>query len=141
MAVTPKRGLERFSRLLEVTSGDPWSHPLSGEHDWSPPVDIFEDEERLLVEVELPGVTREAIRLTVTSSQILLEGTRVRALGEEGIRFSRVEQFFGRFRRILELPRVVNTSQAKAKLGKGVLTITLPKVRDRRGRVSQIVIE
>lgn len=141
MAIIPKKQIYRVSRLLEVTIGDPWSQPIAGEHDLSPPVDIFEDAQRLLVEVELPGVAREAIRLSVSSSQILVEGVKIRVLGQEGIRFSRVEQAFGRIRRVIDLPRVVNTSEVKARLENGVLSITLAKVPERRGRTRDIVVE
>jgi HSP20 family protein len=132
----PEEGLP-----LKVAVGDPWSHSLPIEQEIMPPVDIFETEDELLVEVELPGVAKDAISLSVSSTQILVEGVKIRVLGEEGIRFSRVEQSFGRFRRIIDLPRVINTVKVKARLANGLLAITLPKIEDRRGRKFQVDID
>jgi HSP20 family protein len=132
----PEEGLP-----LKVAAGDPWSHSLPIEQEIMPPVDIFETEDELLVEVELPGVAKDAVSLSVSSTQILVEGVKIRVLSEEGIRFSRVEQSFGRFRRIIDLPRVINTVKVKARLANGLLTITLPKIEDRRGRKFRVDID
>ena len=107
----------------------------------SPPVDIYEDGEGVTVEVEIPGVLREAIQVSINASQVIVEGTKIRVLEEEGVSYSLVEQAFGRFRRVIELPRLVNTAKAEARLENGVLTIRLPKVEERRCDRRSIPIE
>ncbi len=141
LAVTAKKTGPEESLSLKAAVGDPWFHSLPIEQEIMPPVDIFESENELLVEVELPGVAKDAVSLLVSSTQILVEGVKIRVLGEEGIRFSRVEQSFGRFRRIIDLPRVINTGKVKARLADGVLSITLPKIEERRGRRFRVEID
>lgn len=141
MATRSKKVGAYPGRQTAVSVTGSWTAPLVTEYEIVPPVDIFENEDNLLVEVELPGVAKEAIRLSVGPSEVVVEGTKLRVLAEEGVSFSRVEQSYGKFRRVIPLPRIVNTSRAQARLVNGILSITLPKVEERRGRKLKLNIE
>lgn len=86
------------------------------------PVHLTEDQDNLYVRAELPGVSREAIKLEIADGRLTLTATP--RPGEES--FERV--------RSLELPETVQADKASAKLELGVLTVTLPKQEQAKPR-------
>ncbi len=108
-------------------------------------VDIFEGKENITIEVEIPGVKKEDISLSVLSDIIVVEGNKLNngfAENPSGkISFHTKERTSGQFRRIIEIPKAGDTRNIAAKYHQGVVTITLPKVQDRRGQKREIPIE
>lgn len=92
-----------------------------------PPVDLYESGAHVVVKVDLPGVRRTNLELSVE------EGTRLALRGERSAdetretRYIGCERPVGRFGRTIELPAPVDASSAKAALREGVLEIVLPK--------------
>jgi len=110
--------------LAELTHG---SQLLSG---WTPALDLFEDKDNLYVRVELPGMKREDIDLSLHEDSLSISGERK---GEEKFKDSevyRAERFFGRFQRTVSLPTPVAAEKAKAHYADGILTVTLPKAEE-----------
>jgi HSP20 family protein len=58
-----------------------------------------------------------------------------------GGRYYQAERAYGRFQRILELPRAGHLGRIEARLSSGVLEITVPKVKDRRGQWTRVRVE
>lgn len=108
---------------------------------WMPNADIFESEENLVVEVELPGVEATALLLSVHGGNIVIEGEKPRPVIEEAAEFQVSERSYGPFRRVIHLGVPVNTRLAKAVLNGGLLRICFPKVPNRRGEAVPIEIE
>lgn len=102
---------------------------------------VAERESELVVEVETPGVPREALTLEVSRDLIVVEGERSRRKETGSIRFHALERESGRFRRILEIPCPVDTRGIRARYDAGLLTITLPKIEDRRGERRRVPID
>jgi HSP20 family protein len=100
---------------------------------WLPPVDLCELEDALLVKVELPGVRREDVRLTILDSVLKIEGRKEQpaassgASGERPIRFLCLERVYGAFTRSISLKWLIDAQQVSAQLTNGVLHIRLPK--------------
>jgi HSP20 family protein len=103
-----------------------------------PAVNLWEEDERFLVEAELPGLAIDDLEIYVDSdNQLTLKGER-KAPEHEEVNWHRQERGFGRFSRTLELPSEVDADQVSAEFKYGVLTITLPKkaeVKPRRVEV------
>jgi HSP20 family protein len=97
------------------------------EYRWSPPVEVRQREDKLVISVDLPGMSqdqRDQIDITVQGSSLVIEGERTRS-GEAGD-VSRSERPYGRFRRVLSLPDHVDPDQVNARFENGVLEITVP---------------
>jgi HSP20 family protein len=124
-----------FDNLLDLGTDD-----KSGGA-WIPNADIFENEESLFVEIELPGVRADALSVSVHSGNIVIRGDRARVEGESESEFQLAERSFGTFRRVIHLEVPVNTRQAKAVLKSGLLRICFPKVPNRRGEAVPIEVE
>lgn len=101
------------------------------EAGWTPPVDIYETEARYVVTAEVAGLAREDLQIQLQDGKLTLRGER--QSGEAAsVRFERVERGHGRFVRAFVLPRAVDASAVTADLQDGVLTISVPKLADRR---------
>jgi HSP20 family protein len=124
-----------FDNLLDLGAGD----KTGGA--WIPNADIFENEESLIVEVELPGVSPEALSLSVHSGNVVIAGDRQQQDEERGLEVQIAERSFGTFRRVIHLGVPVNTRQAVAVLKSGLLRICFPKVPNRRGEAVPIEVE
>lgn len=125
-----------FERLAEL---DRASRPEGAI--WSPSVDVYESRGRLLVEVEVPGLKPESVRVVVRDHRLHVTGER-RGRPPSGVQaFLCMERPGGRFSRTIPLDTPVDLSQAQARLARGVLTIELPQLKDRRGRETEIPVQ
>lgn len=104
------------------------------------PTDVFETNEEIVVEVELPGCKKEDISIYIQSDMLIIEGVKH---GEDEIKGNLLfaERRLGAFRRIMDLTRAANTQSADVKFAGGVLTIRLPKIPERRGQKRKIEIK
>jgi len=102
------------------------------EGDWSPKLDVFENEDAYFVKVDIPGIDQQDIQLSVSNNVLTLKGRREQKSGEEegkkkGKRYQREERFYGTFHRTVPFPMPVDADNIDAKLKDGVLYVTLPK--------------
>ena len=129
-------GLERLSdlreeidRLFEAPLAQlaQTSQLLSG---WTPVIDVFEDKDNFYVNVELPGMKKDQIELSLHEGCLSISGERKVAKTSEESDVYRAERFFGRFQRTVSLPAQVTADKVKAQYKDGVLTVTLPKAEE-----------
>jgi HSP20 family protein len=93
---------------------------------WSPRIDVVEREGQLMVHADLPGMSKEDVKIEVTEGMLTIEGERKEEKKEEreGYRYS--ECRYGSFYRCIPLPEGVDASKATAEFRKGVLEVTMP---------------
>jgi HSP20 family protein len=129
---------EQMNRLLDLTwNREPGEELREGI--WQPPVDIFEDENSVVIKAELPGIDQKDIEVRIEDNTLTIRGERRH---DEEIRkenYHRVERYYGSFQRSFSLPQVVDQEKVKATSEKGVLTITLPKREETKPK--QISVE
>jgi HSP20 family molecular chaperone IbpA len=123
-----------FERLAEFDRAD---HPAEGE--WIPSVDIYECRGSLMVVVEVPGLSPEALRVAHADGRLIITGER-RDRKPAGGAFLCMERPQGRFTRTILLDEAVDIRQAEAAVSGGLLTITIPRVKDRRGHETVIAV-
>jgi HSP20 family protein len=104
-------------------------------------VDVLEQGGRLIVLVEVPGLPPEALKVAFRERTLVLSGDRRSPRVRQGARFQCLERPHGRFERTIPLDVPVDVANATARLAGGVLTIELPRLRERRGRETVIPIE
>jgi HSP20 family protein len=110
---------------------------------FAPKVDISEDEKNIFINVELPGIRKEDVKVTVNDDNVLtIKGTKKReetVEDKEGDRtFVRVERSFGEFSRSFILPDNVKSDKIDAKYENGVLNLTLEKVEPKKPKEIEI---
>jgi len=104
-------------------------------------VRIGEAEEEILLRAELPGFTKEEIKLKVTPYQVFISAENKKKSVEKDKDFFRSERFFKTANRTLRLPVEVDVNNTKAKLKDGVLEIILPKKEVKKKEEKEVKIE
>ena len=97
-----------------------------------PPVDVVEAPEAVEVLVEIPGVAADELRVEIAGRTLTVTGAKHCRPPEQNARYHRLERSRGPFERTVELAEPVNSREAVARLDGGILTVTLPKVREKR---------
>ena len=109
--------------------------------EWSPAVDVFESRDRLVVVMEVPGLPPDSLRVVYRERELVLAGERRARRTGPGATFLCLERPHGRFERTIPLDVAVDVARARASLAGGLLTVILPRLRERRGRETVIPIE
>jgi len=97
----------------------------AGAHGWAPAVDLCETAAAFIITAELPGLTRDQIRIGVHDGRLTLQGRREARVTCE--HYHQVERGHGEFARTFALPPQVDTGHITADLADGILTVTVPK--------------
>jgi HSP20 family protein len=102
------------------------SRPEAAETSWSPTIDVFEKDNRLITKVDLPGLKREDVKVEVTDNQLMISGERRREIEEKKDNVYRSEREYGSFCRSVPLPEGVKVEDVKATFSNGVLEVSMP---------------
>jgi HSP20 family protein len=94
--------------------------------DWAPAIEVFEKDKKLFVRAELPGLTKEDVKIDVTDELLTIQGERKEEKEEKAKDYIRTERFYGTFYRQIALPEGAKPEVAKATFKNGVLEIELP---------------
>ncbi|RPH81267.1 MAG: Hsp20/alpha crystallin family protein, partial [Nitrospiraceae bacterium] len=97
---------------------------------WSPLVDITEDDKEYLIKAELPDVKKEDVRLTVEHEVLAISGERTFEKEEKGKKYHRIERAYGSFVRSFFLPEDADGSKVTAEFKDGMLHVHLPKSQE-----------
>ncbi|GHC32139.1 Hsp20/alpha crystallin family protein [Aidingimonas halophila] len=110
-----------------------WNFPVGQEAFGSvegmlrPSVDIAERDDEYRLSIEVPGVDRDDLKLSLDDHRLVVEGEKRQESRNDDDRYQRVERVYGRFRRVLDLPGDANVEDIRADFANGVLTVTLPR--------------
>jgi len=123
-----------INRLFEGSDGN----STDAFNSWAPAMDLYEENDKLTLTVEVPGLKKEDIEISLHENTITISGERrnEKKYGEADV--SREERFFGRFTRSLVLPKPVNPEGVKARCQDGLLIVTLPKSEEAKPRQIEI---
>lgn len=107
---------------------------------YAPSLDIREDKENVYVALELLGVSKDAVTLTLDNGVLSITGEHKSEPAKDGTEVHRQERFFGRFERHIKVGKAVNVDGIKATQKDGVLTVTLPKTVEAKPRPIDISV-
>ena len=106
--------------------GEDWDLPMSTTS-WNPSVDIFENDNEIVVRAELPGMSAKDMDVKLENNVLTLRGERRFEKEAKEENYHRVERQYGTFSRSFSLPMSVNSDKVTAEYKDGVLKIVLPK--------------
>ena len=104
---------------------------------WMPALDLYQDNDNVVAVVELPGMRKEDIEISLHEGMLTISGERKSETGENG-KAERSERYVGKFRRSVTLPTRVDASKVNATYKDGILTVTLPKAEEAKPRKIQV---
>ncbi len=137
----PMRELEPFNSMVKKFLGDFDGFPSMEVGNFVPSIDVSEDKDSVFVHVELPGMSKEEVKITVSDENVLtIRGEKKREKKTEKENYYRLERSFGEFVRSFTLPAEVNGEKITASFDKGILSITLPKLVPAKPKEREIVI-
>ncbi len=105
-----------------------------------PTVDIVEDEKKIVLKADLPGVNQKDIEVKLDDGTLTLSGERRFEKETKDENLQRVECGYGSFRRSFALPETVDAEKISASYKKSVLEITLPKVKAKEKKVKVVTV-
>jgi HSP20 family protein len=129
---------EQMNRMMDMAWNKEFGEELK-EGVWQPPVDIYEDEQSVIIKAEIPDVDQKDIDVRIEDNTLTLKGERKHSSEIRKENYYRVERSFGQFQRSFSLPQSIDRDNIQASCDKGVLTITLPKKEEKKPK--QITVE
>jgi HSP20 family protein len=109
--------------------------------EWCPPVDVFEANDALVVVVEVPGLAPESLKVAFRHGCVVVTGERHACRNDSAVSFLCLERLNGRFERTIPIEGPLDVARARATLGRGLLTVTVPRLSERRGQERVVHIE
>src|SRR5271170_6127525 len=110
-----------------------FSRNLDGENallttaSFAPPVDIYEDEHKIALKLEVPGMKQEDLDVRIENNLLTVRGERKFEKEEKEENFHRIERRYGTFYRAFTLPTTIDTANVKASYDSGILKLELAK--------------
>jgi HSP20 family protein len=136
---------ELESRLATIfatraaTTGDGGKEAMTVA-EWSPLVDIIEDEKQFLIRAELPDMKKEQVKLTVENDVLTISGERKYEKETTGHKHHRIERAYGSFMRSFSLPENTDGSKMSADYKDGMLTVRLPKSEKAKSKAIEVKV-
>ncbi|OFZ02879.1 MAG: hypothetical protein A2070_14350 [Bdellovibrionales bacterium GWC1_52_8] len=141
-AWNPVREISRLQRTLDRMFGDfmsPYEQSF-GEDPlvFSPPCNLEETDKHFLFSFDLPGVSKDNVKIEVKDNQLIVSGERQEEETREKSARHATERFYGSFQRIFSLPSAVDAEKVQANYKDGVLRVALPKAAESKSKPIQI---
>jgi len=108
---------------------------------WVPLTDIKEDKEKYFLMLDLPGVSKEEVKVGFSNGQLSVSGERKQEKESKDSKFHRVERAFGRYYRSFTLPQKIKEDKIEAEFEDGQLKITVPKAEEAKPKELEIKIK
>lgn len=140
--------------IKHISHPNPWQDLIFGGEDnfgfgeafrrvartapWVPSASVEEQEERLVIALEVPGVSEDSVEIALENNILTISGEKQQEKAETEGKFHIRERSFGSFRRTFHLPRTIRFQDITADMANGVLTIRLPKAEEARVRMIQV---
>jgi HSP20 family protein len=108
---------------------------------WTPAVDIIEDDKEFVVKAELPEIKKEDVQVTVENGVLTIHGERKTEKDEKNKRYHRMERSYGSFTRSFSLPEGADTSKIRAEFKDGLLQIHMLKSETAKPKHIEVKVE
>jgi len=108
---------------------------------WTPAVDIAEHDDEYIVKVELPGINKEDVKITLESNILTIRGEKKQEKETKKENYHRVERSYGTFQRSFTLPTTVKSDKIDASYKDGVLSVFLPKAEEAKPKQIEVKVK
>ena len=120
---------QRMEKMLDTIFDEMRPTMFSAEQAWKPPVDIYETSEEIVVLVEIAGMSKRDINVTMENDLLKISGIRPDYSPSTKMKLHQMEIDYGKFQRIVKISLPIDTNNISAKYREGFLQITLPKIK------------
>jgi len=138
----PFRDLNEFQHRLGSFFGHlPSKSDALSASQWTPSVDIIEDDKEFVVKAELPELKKEDVQVTVENGVLTIHGERKIEKDEKTKRYHRMERSYGSFTRSFSLPEGADASKIRAEFKDGLLQIHMVKSKTAKPKHIEVKVE
>jgi HSP20 family protein len=123
-----------MDRLIDDFYGKQTPEGEVFEGDWCPRMDLKENDTEVRAAIELPGIDKDDIKVSVKGDLLVISGERKNEVADTKESFHRLERSYGFFKRVVTLPTEVESDKVKAEYKDGILTVTMPKTETKKTR-------
>ena len=138
----PTRDLWRVRTDLDRLFNQLFSRTQEGDEypevDWSPHLDIAENDSNFIINVELPGLKQDDITITIQNDVLALKGEKTVEKDSKNHNYHLCERSYGNFVRSFRLPNHINSEKIDASFKDGILTLILPKLEETKPKQIEI---
>jgi HSP20 family protein len=124
----PFREVESFHNKIQKYFDNFSTLGFNFQDNFSPRIDITEDENHLYVTAEIPGVTKKEIKITLQDNILTIEGEKKKEVEKQEKNFFRSERVYGSFKRSFTLHKEIDPDKVDARFEKGILKIEFKKL-------------
>lgn len=130
---------EEMNKLFESSMGPATSRTGLLGTAFMPPVDVVRDKDSIIVRIDVPGMKKEDLEITMLHDRLFIRGEKKQESKPDEKSTHRLERFYGSFERVIDMPTPVDVEKIKATFRDGVLEITAPLRAEAKPR--QIAVE
>ncbi len=124
----PLKELARIESELNKLFGEVVPQEITAKvQTWTPRVDVYEKDNNIIIEAEIPGAKKEDIQVKIKDNNVIIKGEVKKEEEKKEENYYRSERFYGSFERVIPLPAEVKPEEAKAEIQDGILKLTIPK--------------
>lgn len=109
--------------------------------DWSPSVDITEDEKEYTITADLPQIAKEDVKVVVENGNLIIKGERNRETEHKDKKVHRIERSYGSFYRSFSLPDDADGNGVTASFKDGALRVSLPKSEEKKPKHIEVTVD
>lgn len=132
---------EELKKILRILEQEERSSITLGETS-GPLLDLYETADSIVVEADLPGIDPDEVEVCILHGLLTIEGVKREAVETcEKVNYLCMERSFEPFKRILKITVPINPKSGRASYARGVLTVSFPKVKEKRGETIKIKVE
>jgi HSP20 family protein len=132
---------DRMSRIFDDALSRYVGEGIDGQCTWSPPADILETEDKVVLKVEVAGIDIKDINLEINDNVLTLRGERCLKRDVEDEDYHVMECSYGTFQRVFTLSSKIDKKKTKASLKDGVLEILVPKVKKKKPKLLKVEVK
>jgi HSP20 family protein len=130
-----------MGKLFDRRFGWSGRGPADWVGEWTPAIDMYDTDEEIIVQAELPGLTAQDIDISIKDDALTIKGEKKFSEEVRQENYYRVERRYGSFERTIPLPMEVQRDKIKASVKEGVLKVTLPKAEKAKPKEIKVAVE
>lgn len=108
---------------------------------WLPAVDVAEQDDQYLVKVELPGVSKDEVKVAMEDNVLTIRGEKRQEKETKKSNFHSVERSYGSFQRSFTLPGTIKSDKIEASFRDGILIVSLPKAEEAKAKQIEVKVK
>jgi HSP20 family protein len=109
--------------------------------DWSPAVDIVENNDSYLLKAELPGMNKDDVKITLENNLLTIRGEKKNEYEKKEGNYHQVERSYGSFERTFTIPGSVKANDIDAQYKDGILSLMLPKMEEAKPKMIDVKVK